>query len=453
MRLPARRWTWVAVVAGLAPRPAASADRPSAASAAAPNVVLIVADDLGYGDLSCFGSRAIRTPALDAMAADGIRLTAFTTTSAVCSPSRAAMLTGRYAARFGIWRVLFSQDSTGLPASEVTLAEALRAHGYATGLVGKWHLGHRPEFFPTRHGFDYFFGLPLPPKLYRNEELIDENVDASTLVERFTEESIRFIHEHKKGPFFLWLGQTLVHAPVVVSPRFQGKSAAGVYGDAVQALDWSTAQVLDALRREGIDRNTLVIFLSDNGPADLGSTGGLRSRKGSLYEGGLRVPFIARWPARIPRGRASDEPVNALDLFPSVLAAAGIAPKGAPPLDGDDVLPLLTGATDHRPPRMFLYLDGIDLEAARFGRWKIHTGHHEPQAAMGTGPHPVQWLARPELFDLTMDPGESYDLAAEHEDVLVDLVARMRELLKTLPDTIQAPLWAPPARSLGAPRH
>lgn len=304
----------------------------------APNFVIIIADDLGYGDLSSYGNRAARTPAIDGLAAEGVRLTSFSTASSVCSPSRAAYLTGRHPVRSGVLRAISVADSSGLPPDEITLAEALRTAGYSTGLVGKWHLGGTARHLPGTQGFDNFFGLlnshGLPPRrLYRDSEIVEEAFDPAGLVDRLADEAARFVEDHAEDPFLLVFAPTLVHRPLKVPPRFTGQSGAGPYGDALLALDSSVARVLDSLRSADIERETLVIFTSDNGPWDNGSSGEFRGRKNSAYEGGVRVPFVARWPERIPAGGLCDEPISALDIFPTILAAAGVAP---PPrgLDG-----------------------------------------------------------------------------------------------------------------------
>src|ERR1044071_4169216 len=259
-----------------------------------PNIIIYFVDDLGYGDLSCYGSKAINTPNLDKMASEGIRLTSFITASSVCSPSRAGLLTGRYPTRVGITRVLFPTDNTGLPESETTIAEALKPNGYATACIGKWHLGHQPQFLPTNQGFDSYFGIPYsndmrPTPLMKNQETIEEPVNQDTLTERYTDEAVKFITASKNKPFFLYVAHAMPHIPLHVSPRFRGKSKAGLYGDAVEAIDWSVGQILNTLKQLNLDKNTLVIFASDNGPWYQGSAGRLRGRKATTYEGGVRV--------------------------------------------------------------------------------------------------------------------------------------------------------------------
>ena len=433
-----RRWTWwaAALVASLLRGPApAGAGEPSP-----PNFVLLFADDLGYGDLGCFGHPTLATPRLDRMAQEGIRLTSFYAAT-VCSPSRAALLTGRYAPRTGIWKVLGPDETSGLPASEVTLAEGLKARGYRTSAIGKWHLGHAEKrFLPTSNGFDEYYGLPysndmIPPwvdtarplRLYRGADPIEEPVEQSTLTERYTEEALRFIHASKGSPFFLYLAYTMPHVPLHASGKFSGRSRRGLFGDVVETIDWSAGRILDALREEGLEAGTLVVFTSDNGPWlhlpprmfsggqiqewDAGSAGPLRGWKGTTYEGGVRVPFIARWPGRIPAGRTSAEMASTMDLYTTFLRLAGGAPPSDRPVDGLDIFPLLSGA-GKSPRGDFFYYSGKSLEAVREGPWKLRLTGQPPEA---------------ELFDLELDPSEMYDLAKLHPAVVDHLRARMAD--------------------------
>ena len=406
-----------------------------------PNIVIITSEDLGYGDLGSYGAKAIRTPNLDRMAAQGLLLTSFTTASPVCSPSRAALLTGRYPPRVGVSRVLHSRDTIGLLPSEVTLAEALKPLGYATAVIGKWHLGHLPQFLPTSQGFDYYFGIPYsndmaPTPLLRNTQVIEEPTQQETLTERYTEEAERFIHTNRDRPFFLYFPHTMPHVPLHASDRFLGRSAAGLYGDVVEAIDWSVGRVLQVLQDAGIDRNTLVIFTSDNGPEHQGSPGRLRGRKFTVYEGGVRVPFIARWPARIPTGLVSEAPVNALDLFPTLIAAVGGTLPPNIMLDGEDIMPVLTGRVKERRSHLMLYFDNRYVQAARYGNWKIHVARWERAPEHPLVPINVP-LATPELFDLTVDPDESYDVAARHPTVAADIVRRITQALQTFDLAVQ----------------
>jgi arylsulfatase len=318
-----------------------------------PNIIFIYADDMGYGDLGCYGAKAIKTPNIDRMAAEGLRLTSFYSVSPICTPSRAALMTGRYAARMGIEQmrlanVLFPADKTGLPESETTVARALKERGYTTACIGKWHLGRGAPYRAIDHGFDYYFGIPYsndmtPTPIMRNGDVIEEPAKQDTLTRRYTEEAIGFIEKQKSKPFFLYLAHNMPHIPLHASDSFRGKSAGGLYGDVVQELDWSVGEVLNALKRNGLDRDTIVFFSSDNGPWYQGSPGPLRGRKGWTYDGGVRVPGIVRWPTHIRAGRVSDEPAATIDFFPTALALSGgreTADARRQPLDGQDIRPL-----------------------------------------------------------------------------------------------------------------
>ena len=416
-----------------------------------PNIVFIYADDLGYGDLGCFGAKAIKTPNLDRMAAEGLRLTSFYSVAPVCTPSRAALMTGRYAARMGIQQmhlsnVLTYQDKTGLPTGETTIAAALKARGYATAAIGKWHLGHVEPYRPIDRGFDYYFGIPYsndmqPSILMKMGDVIEQPVQQDTLTLRYTQEAVTFIEASKGRPFFLYLPHNMPHIPLHASERFTGRSAAGAYGDAVEEVDWSVGEVLAALRRLGIDRETLVIFSSDNGPWYQGSAGELRGRKGWTYDGGVRVPFIARWPGRIKAGTVSDKPLATIDFFQTALALSG---EKAPPsatklaLDGKEASAFLLGRETDAPENLYLFFDKEFLQTARLGRWKIHVARWNiPRYTAASGQQQNVTLQTPELFDMPLDPGESFDVAARHPDVVKDLQARIAAALRTFPDEIR----------------
>ncbi len=412
-----------------------------------PNVVIIFADDLGYGDLGCYGSPTIRTPHLDQMAAEGLRFTDFYSAAEVCTPSRAALLTGRYPIRSGMCahrRVLFPNSKGGLPPKEVTIAEALREKGYATAHIGKWHLGIHEGSRPLDQGFDHSFGLPYsndmdarsdlpkgssglanPPQdgwnvpLICDGKVIEQPADQTTLTRRYTAEAVAFIREHQSQPFFLYFAHTFPHVPLFASPAFQGKSRAGIYGDAVEELDASVGQVLDALRRERLAERTLVVFTSDNGPWLImrdqgGSAGLLRDGKGSTWEGGMRVPGIAWMPGRIRPG-VTNQLAGALDLFPTALALAGATAAPNVTIDGRDLSPLLFQSRSI-PPRPFFYYRGDELFACRLGEWKAHfrtqTGYGQPQAETHDPPL---------LFHLGHDPSEKRNIAADHADVLAEI--------------------------------
>jgi arylsulfatase A len=416
-----------------------------------PNIIFIYVDDMGYGDLGCYGAKAIKTPNIDRMAAEGLRLTNFYSVSPICTPSRAALMTGRYAARMGIDQmhlanVLLPTDKTGLPQSETTVARALKARGYATACIGKWHLGHLSPHRPIDHGFDYYFGIPYsndmrPTPIMRNGEVVEESAQQDTLTRRYTEEAISFIQRAKGQPFFLYLAHNMPHIPLHASDPFKGKSAGGLYGDVVQELDWSVGEVLKALKRSGLDRDTIVFFSSDNGPWYQGSAGPLRGRKGWTYDGGVREPGIVRWPGRIPAGRVSDEPAATVDFFPTALALAGekdALAASKQPLDGKSILPFLLGREEKSPGNVYLFFDGPYLQTARADRWKIHVARWNiPRYTAASGQQKNVRLATPELFDMIVDPGESYDVAAEHAEVVTELKARIIAALRTFPKEIQ----------------
>lgn len=413
------------------------------ASAGRPNVVMIYCDDLGYGDLGCYGS-AIRTPNLDRMAGDGIRFTHFYSGNPVCSPSRAALMTGRYPTRAGVPRVLFPRDTTGLPESEVTMAQVLKAKDYRTMCVGKWHLGHLPPYLPTSRGFDSYFGIPYsndmtPRPLLRNTETIEEPAKLETLTPRYTEQAVRFIERSKDSPFFLYFAHTYPHIPLAASDRFRGKSPLGLYGDVVEEIDWSVGEVLSTLRKHGLDGNTLVMFSSDNGPWYQGSPGKLRGRKGMTWEGGQRVPFLARFPGRIPPGRTCEGVASVMDILPSV-ARLCAAPLPKNPLDGVDIWPLLSGERPELNREALLYFDNINLQCARWKRWKLHVARHN-SAAYSPAPQGGRInlpLRPPELYDLVNDPDESYDIAAGNPKIVSEIEARIERLMNGFPAEIRA---------------
>ena len=416
-----------------------------------PNIIFINADDMGYGDLGCYGAKAIRTPNIDRMAAEGLRLTSFYVTSPVCTPSRAALMTGRYAARMGaaqvkLDNVLFPTDKTGLPQTETTVARALGQRGYATACIGKWHLGTLPPHRATDHGFDYYFGIPYsndmkPTPIVRNNETIEEPAKQETLTLRYTQEAVSFIERSKDRPFFLYLAHNMPHIPLFASERFRGKSPGGLYGDVVEELDWSVGEVLASLKRLELDRDTIVFFASDNGPWYQGSAGPLRGRKGSTYDGGVRVPGIVRWPGKIRPGGVSDEPVSTIDFFPTAVALAGVSSvesESKLPLDGHSILNFLMGREKTSPDDVILFFDSVYLQTVRSRRWKLHVARwNYPRYVASTGPQRNLVLARPELYDTTVDSGESYDVAADHPEVVKQIRAQIVNALRGFPDEIR----------------
>ncbi|MEO6000590.1 MAG: sulfatase [Chitinophagaceae bacterium] len=417
-----------------------------------PNIIVILADDLGYGDLGCYGHPTIRTPNLDKMAIEGLRFTQFYVGAAVCTPSRAALLTGRLAIRTGIYgnhAVLFPNSASGLPLKENTIAETLKSKGYKTGMVGKWHLGHLPEFLPLRQGFDYYFGVPysndmgkiattrvnpdnpkaslrrenaVPLPLFRNDKKIEEEPDQHFLTKRYTEEAVQYIKENKSKPFFLYYASNFPHVPLYASPSFAGKSKRGPYGDVVEELDWSVGEILKTLKSLKIDQNTLVIFTSDNGPwltqfDHGGSAGILYEGKFSTYEGGMRVPAIAWWPGKIKPNTISTALATTMDLLPTFakLSHAALSPNVE--LDGQDISELLLGRKDNIRDQVLFYINE-NLYAIRKGKWKAHFITHPSYSAEAPVSHEL-----PLLYDIDSDPSEKYNLAKWHPKVIEEMRA------------------------------
>lgn len=408
-----------------------------------PNFVIIFADDLGYGDLGCFGNPTIATPHLDRMAAEGTKLTQFYSAASVCTPSRAALMTGRLPVRTGMCgdrrRVLFPNSPGGLPDSEITLAEALHDAGYRTACVGKWHLGHHPRYLPTRHGFDSYFGIPYsndmkPSPLLRNETVIEEPAEQTTLTKRYTEAALEFIETPSEQPFFLYFAHTFPHIPLYASDEFLGKSRRGLFGDVVEELDASVGAVLDALRSKGLAENTYVVFTSDNGPWLVmdergGTAGQLRDGKGATFEGGMREPTIVWGPGRIPAAATSAAMGATLDILPTFLALAGIKPDPNRALDGYD----LSGAWqdgEPSPREEMYYYRGTQLMAVRLGAWKVH---YMTQPSYGPGSFRRAAQDPPLLYQLEHDPSERFDLSRQNPEVIAQaakLVERHRMGLK-----------------------
>ena len=415
-----------------------------------PNVIIILADDLGYADLGCYGNPSIRTPNLDRMAAEGLRFTDFYAGSCYCTPSRAALLTGRFPIRSGMsgergHHVLYPNNPGGLPPEEITIAEALKTKGYATCAIGKWHLGDLPDYLPTKHGFDTFLGLPysndsdpVTPKarnedsmsqnpdfrsfnvpLLRGTNIIERPVDQRTLTQRYTEEALSFMEANKKKPFFIYFAHTFPHVPLFASDKFKGKSARGRYGDTVEELDYSVGKVLKWLRKENLEKNTFVFFTSDNGPwiqrlLNGGSPGPFRDGKGGAWEGGYRVPAIAYWPGKIPAG-TTHSLANAMDLFNTAVAIGGAEMPKDRPMDGVDLMPLLTGKKQQVRDIQYCYYADI-LCAVRKGNFKAHFVTHDGYSKEEPGKHDP-----PLLYNVTEDPSERFNVAAEHPEVVADM--------------------------------
>lgn len=429
---------------------------------ARPNVIMIFADDLGYGDLGCYGNASIRTPQLDRMAAEGQRWTSFYVAANVCTPSRAGLLTGRWPVRSGMTSdrrlVLTARAAGGLPDTEITLAELLRRQGYATGAIGKWHLGQQARYLPTSRGFSEFFGTPYSndeavspawkkdfarrdywnnPLFYaprseywdipllRNETELERPVEQSTLTQRYTQEAVQFVEQHARQPFFLYLAPNMPHVPLFASEGFRGRSQRGIYGDVVEELDAMVGRLLETVRRLRLEQNTLVIFSSDNGPWLIfgehgGSAGALRDGKGTTWEGGHRVPAIFWWPGRIRAGGCVDGIGTTLDVFATVAGLAGAALPADRAIDGIDLRAPLLGEGPS-PRQSMLYFRGTKIYAIRHGRYKAHFS-----TKPGFGPQLVETVQNPPLlFDLEHDPAEQNNIAASRPDI----VAGMRRLL------------------------
>ena len=438
------------LVAGLLPLPAVEQN----GADEQPNLVVIFCDDLGYGDLGCFGHPSIKTPQLDRMASEGLRWTQFYSAAPVCTPSRAALLTGRLPLRSGMCsnkrRVLFPNSKGGLPETEITLAELLKDAGYRTGCVGKWHLGHLPEFLPTNHGFDSYFGIPYSndmdrvasaPKgmksifeprseyfnvpLMRDLEEVERPAQQETITKRYTEEAIRFIQQSSDKPFFLYLAHSMPHVPLFRSPDFENHSLRGLYGDVIEEVDWSVGQILDALVKSNLSQNTLVVFTSDNGPwlsqkLHGGSAGLLREGKGTTWEGGMREPTLMWWPGNIAAGTTTNALGSTMDLMATFARLAGTSIPSDRAMDSVDLTPVLSG--DHTPdgeaimPRNSLfYYRGYELMAVRVGPWKLHL---QEQGSYGTEPRKLTKCEPAKLYHLEHDPSERYNIANDHPAIV-----------------------------------
>ncbi|HEY1188284.1 MAG TPA: sulfatase [Gemmata sp.] len=467
----------LALLAALAPA------TPSGAAERGPNVVLILADDLGYGDPGCYGNKKIKTPNIDALAAEGTRFTNFYVSQPVCTASRASLLTGCYANRVSMAGALNHQSKVGLHPDERLLPELLKAKGYATACYGKWHLGDRPPFLPTKRGFDDFAGLPysndngpLHPTMrglpglpfYRGTKVIERDPDQEKFTRRFTDLAIEFIGQHQHEPFFLYLPHVMPHVPIFASPDFKGRSAGGRYGDVVEELDAGVGEVLTALKKYDLEKNTLVLFLSDNGPflsygSHAGSSGPLREGKLTAFEGGVRVPCVARWPNKVPVKHVSDEPLMTIDLLPTLCKLCG---AGLPklPIDGKDVAPVLFGEPRAMSPHpAYLFYIGDELHAVRAGKWKLHVPHDylTVNGTPGADGKPANYAKmRPEamnvsgvrgiasrhgykveksplaLYDLNRDPGEQVNVAEKNPRVVKELMKHVEAARADLGDAL-----------------
>jgi arylsulfatase A-like enzyme len=415
----------------------------------APNVVIIFCDDMAYADIAPFGAETA-TPNLSRFAREGMRFTDFYVGQAVCSASRAALLTGCYPNRIGIQGALPPRARIGIHSNEVTIAEVLKERGYATAIFGKWHLGDAPQFLPTRHGFDEYFGLPYsndmwpfhptnptnypPLPLYENEKVVQLMPDQTQLTTWYTERAVDFIDRKKDQPFFVYLAHNMPHVPLFVSKKFEGKSGRGLYADVIMEIDWSVGEVMRALKRNGVDDETLVIFTSDNGPwlvygDHAGSALPLREGKGTTFDGGMREPTLMRWPGRIPAGSVCSEMASTMDLLPTIAKLAGTSAPDDRVIDGKDIWPLMSGEPTARTPHeAFYYFWDRGLEAVRAGQWKLHLNHSYRQLSVpGSNGKPGKYSDGKmpgALYDLHKDVGESKNVAAQFPDV----VARLEQL-------------------------
>lgn len=413
-----------------------------------PNIVLIFADDMGYGDLGVYGATQWKTPHLDQLAADGVRFNQFYVPHAVCSASRAALMTGTYANRLEIFGALDHTAKHGLNPEETTIAEMLKANGYATGMVGKWHLGHQAPFLPTEQGFDSYYGLPYsndmwphhpevkdyypPLPLYQNTTVIDTLDDQSMLTTNYTEKALEFIEQSKDQPFFLYLAHSMTHVPLFVSDKFKGKSEQGLYGDVMMEVDWSVGQVRKKLEELGLADNTMIIFTSDNGPwlsygGHAGLTAGLREGKGTSWDGGIREPGIFVWPNHFPAGKVENQAAMTIDILPTLAEITGSKLPDLP-IDGRSILPMLEGQ-EMEPKPYYAYYNRNELQAVIYGKWKMVMPHSYRSIPEGTVMRndgiPVKYhmlnLEKAALFDLSSDPNETTDVAAANPEIVAQM--------------------------------
>ena len=411
-----------------------------------PNIVYIFADDLGYGDLSCYVAKDINTPNIDQIAKQGIKFTEFYSASSVCSPSRAALLTGRYPQRMGINTVFFPESFTGIPDTEITIPEILKEKGYATGIVGKWHLGHHYQYLPLQQGFDEYFGIPYSNDMesvvyMRGNEVESYKVKQQYITKTYTKEAQKFITKNKDNSFFLYIAHSMPHVPLYASEEFIGTSKRGLYGDVVQELDWSVGQILKSLREHGILENTLIVFSSDNGPwlamkEDGGSAGDLREGKTFTFDGGMKVPTVAMWKNRIPQGIINTEVASQMDWFPTIANITGSSiPKGLV-IDGLDISKVLTDKGNRKNSDL-LFLDGKQLQGYRSGQWKVklpYKGFRGNKWKQFVKAHDTL------LFNLNTDPGEKNNLFEKYpekaKEILKEMIEKYQDMGKLPPSLI-----------------
>lgn len=440
-----------AISALAAPLPPSPSPQPSSSSKPSrrPNVVFMICDDLGYGDLGCYGSK-LPTPNLDALAAQGMRFTHFNSGHPICSASRAAILTGRYGTRCATTGAFGPDAMSGTSLDETLLSNLFHSRGYKTKAIGKWHLGSRAEYLPTNRGFDSFYGVPYsidmsPLPLMRDLASLEEDTERTTLTPRYTDEAVKYIDETHADPFFLYFAFSYPHYPARGSERFRGKTRFGNVGDCIAEIDWSVGEVVRALERNGLTEDTLICFTSDHGPWYEGNPGALRGRKASTFEGGFRVPFIARWPGHVPAGSVANAWCSSLDILPTLVHQCDLA-LPEKPLDGTDISPILFGNDQELPRKHILYFSamgdgGNDVHCIRKGSMKLRIAQCEKGEIYindrSTGARSSASLPNPELYDLSQDPAESYDIAPLHPQLVAELQAELDQMMTSFPPNVR----------------